>query len=115
MASTDKKRQLMLVPAEQARDEAIQQVARNAEDWIRDAVQAVRAICQARGPGGSFTTDAVWATLELWNVDPPVEPRALGAAMMRAKKLGLCVPTSMTVKSVRVDCHARPLRIWRAT
>jgi len=106
-------RQLMLVPAEEARDEAIAQVARPAEDWIRLAVQAVKAICQFRGSGGMFTTDAVWAVLEHWNVDPPDEPRALGAAMMRAKKLGLCEPTSVTQKSVRVDCHARPVRVWR--
>jgi hypothetical protein len=106
-------RQLELVPAEQARDEAIAQVARPAEEWIRGAVQAVRAICARRGYGAKFTTDAVWALLDHWGVGPPEEPRALGAAMMRAKRIGLCEPTAVTQKSVRVDCHARPIRVWK--
>ncbi len=107
--------QLSLVPAETARDEAIALVARPADSqaWITEAVAAVRAICQQRGRDGTFTTDALWALLEHWNVDPPTEPRALGAAMMQAKRLGLCAPTERTRKSVRVDCHARPVRVWR--
>lgn len=106
---------LIHAPAEAARDEAIKHVARRAEVWILHAVQAVKAICRERGPDGAFTTDAVWAILDHWRIEPPTEPRALGAAMMRAKKLGLCVPTSVTVKSVRVDCHARPVRVWKVT
>lgn len=105
--------QLSLVPAEIARDEAIARVSRSHADWIPQALMAVRYIARARGHGGTFTTDAVWAVLNGWGVGAPIEPRALGAAMRQASKLGLCEPTNLTSKSTRIDCHARPLRVWR--
>ena len=102
-----------LTLAEQARDEAIKQVARPAADWIEEAVAAVAAICRSRGRGGEFTTDAIWAVLNRWGVEPPAEHRAMGAVMKRVPKLGLAVPTDRTRKSTRVVNHACPLRVWR--
>lgn len=104
---------MSLTPAEIARDEAIGRVQRSSDYWIPYALNAVRRIRQMRGAGGYFTTDAVWAILNGWGIAPPHEPRALGAAMRKAERLGLCAPTDRTQKSTRIDCHARPLRVWK--
>ena len=92
---------------EQVRDEAIARVDVSHETWIeRIALPAIKRLW------GSFTTDDVWR--EIGDVAPP-EPRAMGAAMMRAKKAGLIRPTSEYRNSVRAECHARPVRIWKRT
>ena len=57
-----------------------------------------------------FTTDAVWDGLEV----EPTEPRALGPILMRAARKGLCEPTDQYRNSRRVQCHARPMRVWRS-
>ena len=90
---------------ERARDEAIARVDESHDLWIeRIALPAIRRL------RGSFTTDDAWKAIG--DVTPP-EPRAMGAAMMRAKKAGWIVPTAEYRKSERAACHARPIRVWR--
>jgi hypothetical protein len=95
-----------------ARDAAIEQVDDAASvDWKAEALVAVARICEIRE---EFTTDAVWAMLDERGVAIPREPRAMGAIMRRAVAAGLCLPTDRTSKSVRVECHRRPLQIWQS-
>lgn len=92
---------------EQARDEAVARVDESHDGWIeRYAMPAIR---EALNRHGFITTDDVWK--EVGDVRPP-EPRAMGAAMTRARRQGLIRPTSTYRKSKRAACHARPVRVW---
>jgi hypothetical protein len=86
----------------EARDRAIEQVAQSVPLWINGAIEAIGSI-----PSGLFTTDDVWA-----RVGKPPEPRAMGAAMTRARAMGICKPTDSWQQSARPECHARPVRVW---
>ncbi len=90
---------------------AIARVATAHSKWVDVAMVAVRIIAERRG---EFTTDAVWHVLERAGIVTAIEPRAMGAAMRRASREGVCVPTPRTSKSVRPACHRRPLQVWRS-
>ena len=94
------------VAAEEARDEAISCVERGSEDWQPLATQAIRRIAAEQR---ELTTDDVWLAI---GRDHDVEGRAMGAAMRAAASLGFIARTDRTVKSLRVVCHRRDLRVW---
>jgi hypothetical protein len=97
-----------LFDAEQARDEAIARVEAHApEGWVQRARDTVTLIAIARF---DFTTDHVWDAL---GEDRPPEPRALGAVMKAMARDGHIRATGEYRKSTRVDCHARPVAVWR--
>lgn len=96
-----------LFDAEEARDEAVARAAFGAGDWIGRARDAVQLVALARF---DFTADHVWDVL---GEDRPVEPRALGAVMKAMARDGLIRATGEYRKSGRVDCHARPVAVWR--
>jgi len=96
-----------LFDAEEARDEAVARAAFGAGDWIVRARDAVQLVALARF---DFTSDEVWDTL---GEDRPDEPRALGSVMKAMARDGLIRPTGEYRKSARVDCHARPVAVWR--
>jgi hypothetical protein len=96
-----------LFDAEKARDKAIARVEAGAGDWIRRAREAVTMVSLARF---DFTTDDVWDAL---GEDRPLEPRALGAVMKQLGAEGTIRATGEYRKSSRVDCHARPVAVWR--
>lgn len=95
-----------LAEAIEARDEAIERVEQSHDDWVGQAIIIIYQLCKEQD---EFTSDDLWTTL-----DPPAEPRALGAAMRLVKKLRYCDPTGDTKQSRRKTCHARPLRVWRS-
>lgn len=93
--------------AEAAREIALDQTGKAADkDWFHRAVEAVHTVARERE---TFTTDHLWAHVEM-----PREPRAMGAVMRVARLAKWCEATDRTVKSARVRCHARPLRIWQS-
>jgi hypothetical protein len=95
----------------QRRDEALRRVEQHADpQWSDKALQAARLACSF---GAEFSTDEVWSLLEAAGVSPPREPKAMGAIMRKAGRLGLCEATERTKISTRPDCNARPVRIWR--
>ena len=96
-----------LFDAEEARDEAIARVERGAGDWVERARDTVMLVALARF---DFTTDEVWDAL---GEDRPEEPRALGAVMKGMAREGRVRATGEYRKSRRVDCHARPVAVWR--
>lgn len=90
--------------ARDARDAAIAQVHAHNVAWIEN--HALPAIRRMRG---AFSTDDLWRVID---VAPP-EPRAMGAALVQARRLGWISPTADYRPSARVECHARPVRIWQ--
>lgn len=92
--------------AEAARDEALDRVAKGAgSEWVDHALGMIRLVALSRR---EFTSDDVWTVLE----QPPNDPRALGAAMKMAVNRGICMPTGVFRRSVRVACHRRPVAVW---
>ena len=85
-----------LFDAEEARDQAIGRVERGAGEWVQRARDVVTLVALARF---DFTTDEVWD--------------ALGAVMKAMARDGVIRATGEYRKSARVDCHARPVAVWR--
>ena len=100
-----------LFEAEQARDEALARVERNAsDDWKETVLHIIRDLAVAQD---ELTTDDVWQVLELRGIEATHEPRALGAVMRHAASLGMIERTDTTRRSVRVARHAGDVRVWR--
>lgn len=100
-----------------ARDEAIERVERNADpDFKARALQKIKEVCIDSADGWQqgtgtrrFTTDDIWDAL---GDDFPLEPRVMGALMVKAQRLGWCMATEDYRKSRRPECHSRPIRVW---
>ncbi len=90
------------------RDKAIDRL----ENANLDFVDHVEQLVFAMDHGTFFTTDDLWCLIEPGVVN---EPRAMGAAMKRVRKLGLAAPISEWRLSKRAACHRRPLRVWTRT
>lgn len=90
--------------------EAVERAGTHANPkWIMEADAVVSILCKI---GDDFTTDDVWRLLrETGHVTH--EPRALGAIMQRAAKDNYIRPAGYTRKSLRRECHRRPLTVWR--
>jgi hypothetical protein len=92
---------------EALREEALARVREHADPgWYERALAALHALA---GRQGTVTADDLWALVE-----PPREPRALGAVLREGRRNGWVVPTEKTVKSARAANHARPIRVWRS-
>jgi len=93
---------------EAAREDAIDRVEVSAgEQWMEHAMAAIRTVARS---SPTFTTDNIWPLVQ----DPPSDVRAMGAAMRRAVRLGLCRRTEQTIRSLRSKCHRRDVRVWRS-
>ena len=102
--------------AELARDQAIQRVQGGADVvWMQVAEMAV---LDASRTVLNFTTDDVWERIpqlaEKYGLpaDTVIEPRALGAVMVKMSREQLIEATALYQKSRRRACHARPIRVW---
>jgi hypothetical protein len=73
-----------------------------------DATKAVIRLAKTRR---SFTTDDVWAAIQ---GPAGVDPRALGSIMTTAASQGVIKATGRYKPSKRVECHRRPIRIWKS-
>ena len=93
-------------------EDAIERVGLNADQlWALEAFKIVEMLSIQRH---DFTTDDVWEWMN--QMHPTLtthEPRAMGAVMRRASQMGLCVPTERYSKSLRPECHRRPIRVWQ--
>lgn len=99
--------------ADEARDEAIQRVDRNAnKEWKKNANRALLDVARRKE---KYTTDDIVRVMTDWGVYGGThEPRALGAVMQRGKSNSIHVPTSEYSDSDWVKCHSRPKRVWRS-
>lgn len=91
-----------------ARDAAIARVDVSADDaWKAAARRTIEALALSRR---EFTSDAVW---EL-GLPKPREARALGPIMRWAESERLIEATDRVQETAQVNCHARPIRVWRS-
>ena len=89
---------------------AIAQVGEAADPVFKAAaIKAIRALCKQQN---EMTADDVWMALERSGASQTHEPRALGAVMQYAARLGLIRSTGRWQESVLPQRHARPVRVW---
>lgn len=98
--------------AEIAKRQALDQVEEHADSVWKDA--AWQAVTHVASTTPEFTTDRVWFELERQGIDPPREPRALGAIMRNAAKTGMIARTDRVHTSVRPANHRRPIAVWES-
>lgn len=104
--------QLSMDDAINKREDAIVRANRHAdEQWKSLTFSFIRQLAESLP---EFTTDHVWAWLQEYPDVATHEPRALGSMMREAYKLGWIVPTDRYENSVRPECHARPVKVWRS-
>lgn len=97
-----------MTTGDELRDRAIAVVdAAAPAEWKDMALDAVYQVCLHRTWFGS---DDVWAELK----EPPPEPRALGAIMVKAQRLGYCEAQDDWNKSSLPRQHSRPVRLWKS-
>lgn len=96
--------------AKAERDEAIRRVQEAAAlSWLAKAQEAIRACAESME---TFTVDDVQARMV--GSPPPREGRAMGAAMVWARRNGLIEATGDYKPSVQPQCHANPRQVWRS-
>lgn len=99
-------------PAQVAKIEAIERVGANApSEWMRKAMEVTRGLAQAKPQG--FSSDDVWFVLDACGYGSPPEPRALGAVFQNLARERIIVKTGEYRDSERVECHNRPIPVWR--
>lgn len=92
--------------AAQTRKRAIEQVDRNADaDWKQRAAEVIERVCHERE---TFTADDLWDYL-----DAPRTPSAIGPALLRAARDGLCEPTD-TYRPTRFRQRHHDVRVWHS-
>lgn len=99
--------------AAQARDNAIDRVAENADtraaDAIREAIEATARELAA------FTSDEVWRRVAPEHREG-IEPRLLGALMRDAASRGIIQAMPGVFRaSDMVSCHRRPKQVWKSS
>ena len=93
-----------------ARDQAIAEVEANAAESFKDAAaDAIYRVARARA---LFVIDDVWAARATW--PQTHDKRAMGAAILQAKRDRLIAPTSEFRSTAQVFRHAAPVRVWRS-
>ena len=92
--------------------QAINKVERNAnEQWVSTAMFIILYLSKEHT---QFTADMVWSEFKHYPTIKTHEPRAMGAVMRKAQKIGLISRTSFFVNSNRTSCHNGPKRIWKS-
>jgi hypothetical protein len=89
------------------RDAAVNQTGTKNRNFVLVALDAVREVIAHQQ---FFIIDDVWAVIPR-DVDV-TDKRAVGSAMVQAKKLGLIRPTDHFQPSAQPQCHANPRRVW---
>lgn len=94
--------------ARQARDAAIERARLNADgSWKDRALAAVYATAEQLD---EFTTADVWEG----GLEKPREPRAMGAVMQLAARLGYCKATDRYRPTSNVSQHYQPIRVYES-
>lgn len=89
---------------ERLRDEAIARVEE------KTLSEFVCRIIKWWPEGYLFTTDDIWPLVP--DHLQPKEPRAMGAALVSARRKGLCTETQNFVPTRRPRAHKSPQRVW---
>lgn len=89
------------------RNDAVEAVASNRPDWLREFRTAIVTVANR---GSWFTSDDVLAAFP--KLEDCEEKRVVGAAFLRLSREGV-IEAGGYVKSSRRESHARPKRQWR--
>lgn len=101
-----------MTTGEELRDAGIEQVEGNAnQEWMTTIVDYIIPSLRA---GVRFTSDDVWNLLAEWDVTT-YNHSAMGAALKRSQRQGLCMPTGEYRASTRKEAHCRPIHVWLRT
>lgn len=92
------------------RDEAIHAVGDSHAQWVARCVLEIATLAKHNA---TFTTDDVWKVMSTVDATPR-EPRAMGAAMVTARRAGWISPTNEYRPTDAVQAHRRPIRIWKS-
>ena len=98
--------QLNLFAARAKRDASISKVASKNPVQIRKAIELIRFLAPKLA---DFTTDDLFPCPSEAGF---TDPRAIGAIMRKAQRLGLIIPTDRVRNSSQTSCHSRPKRVW---
>ena len=91
-----------LFTAAAQRDRALEIVGENAGDWLGTAVEAIRSVAARQ---------ATITSADIWPLVPETrEPRAMGAAFVRARAEEIIEPTGLSRATERAN--ARKLTVW---
>lgn len=101
---------LDLADAKAARNDALAEVEINAAEAFYETAQLTIALVARVRP--TFIIDDVWAARSSWPATH--DRRAMGAAMLQAKRDGLIMPTDDFRLTAQVLRHAAPVRVWRS-
>ncbi len=89
-----------------ARSAAIARVDNNADtEWKQRAAEVIERVCSERE---YFTADDLWDFL-----DQPRTPSAVGPALLRAAREGLCEPTDV-YQPTRFKQRHHDVRVWHS-
>ena len=89
----------------------MQRVEKHAdEEWKTVAMGIIKDLCQNRT---EWTADDVWEALS-HHTAKTHEPRAVGALIVNASKMGLCKSTGRYVQSRLPIRHKRPVCVWES-
>lgn len=75
--------------------------------WKKLAYQAVRQVAERQQ---EFTPDDIWAT----GLQKPVEARALGGIMRKARQDGLVEKTGRVQPTTQPESHGTDVTVWRS-
>lgn len=103
---------------ERLKAEAIDRVDKANQFWVERAIQVAKRVATEKKAKVPFFENAdVYLTAD--DIYPAMgglictENRAMGAVMKHLADAGIIEYTERTVRSVRPECHRRPIRVWR--
>jgi hypothetical protein len=76
-------------------------------DWQEQAIALVKKLAESHS---YIVSDDLWVS----GLTEPGDSRALGAAMVTAKRRGYVTPTMMFVNTHQASRHKAPIRVWRS-
>jgi hypothetical protein len=76
-------------------------------DWQEQAIALVKKLAESHS---YIVSDDLWVS----GLTEPGDSRALGAAMVTAKRRGYVTPTMMFVNTYQASRHKAPIRVWRS-
>lgn len=75
--------------------------------WANTAYEVVKKVATEKE---EFTPDDIWEA----GLEKPIEARALGAVMRRAKQEGLIEKTGRVKPTTQQESHGTDVTIWRS-
>ena len=102
---------MTVADARDKRDAAIDLVEGSHGAWCEDALIIVQWLAENQQ---EFTSDDFWQACAVAGLEAPLEPRAFGPVMMRAKRIPIVEATDRFILCSRPSRNAAPIRVWHS-